>query len=273
MMYYKALTPEMTSFYDKKTKWKIGRTQEVPAVKGEPCGAGLHFGKTINGCFSGASFPCRIFEAELLSEILGEDNNKVRVAKGRLKKEVRPAWINKTNKFIISINKIPWYKNDGKPLKTWKVFDTRAAAWAAARAAAGAAARDAARDAAGAAAWDAAWAAAWAAARAAAGAAAWAAARDAARDAAGAAAWDAAWAAAWAAARAAAGDAAGAAAGDAAGAAAGDAALMARVLICSGTKLDKKHIKHAQARWRVWQKGYGLLCDVNGVLFVYRRTQ
>ena len=30
-----------------------------------------------------------------------------------------------------------------------------------------------------------------------------------------------------------------------------------------------KHLKHTKARWEVWQKGYGLLCDVDGVLYVY----
>ena len=63
--------------------------------------------------------------------------------------------------------------------------------------------------------------------------------------------WDAAWAAA--------------------GAAAGDAALMARILMCNGLKLDIKHKKHAEARMKVWQKGYGLRCDVNGVLYVYAK--
>ena len=35
------------------------------------------------------------------------------------------------------------------------------------------------------------------------------------------------------------------------------------------TELGKKHIDHANARWEVWQKGYALLCDVQGVLYVY----
>ena len=70
-------------------------------------------------------------------------------------------------------------------------------------------------------------------------------------------------AAAWAAAR--------AAARDAARDAAWDAALLARVLICQGLKLDKKHTIHAQKRWEVWQKGYGLLCDVDGVFYVYEK--
>ena len=101
------------------------------------------------------------------------------------------------------------------------------------------------------------WDAAWAAARDAARAAAWAAARDAAGDAA--------WAAAWAAAR------------DAARAAR-DAARAARLkayyhIVSDLDFKDKaKHQKHVDARWQVWQKGYGLLCDVNGVLYVYAKN-
>jgi hypothetical protein len=85
-------------------------------------------------------------------------------------------------------------------------------------------------------------AAAWVAARDAAGDAAWVAARDAA--------WDAAGAAAWAAAR--------------------DAALLSRCTVVAD-KLDKKYMDHARARWSVWQKGYGLMCDIGGVFYVYRK--
>ena len=54
--------------------------------------------------------------------------------------------------------------------------------------------------------------------------------------------------------------------------AAWDAGLYARILICSDLKLDKKHIEHAKKRMQVWQKGYGLYCDVNGVLYVYEKN-
>ena len=89
----------------------------------------------------------------------------------------------------------------------------------------------------------------------------WDAARDAAWDAARDAARDAAWDAAWDAAR-----------RDAARRdAARDAALISDYLITSDLDFkDKaKHLAHAKARWEVWQKGYGLLCDVDGVLYVY----
>jgi hypothetical protein len=99
--------------------------------------------------------------------------------------------------------------------------------------------------------WDAAYGAAYGAAR----DAAYGAARDATRGAA----WDAAY------------DAAYDAASGAAWGAARDAAIMSDYLITSDLKFkDKdKHLKHVLARWEVWQKGYGLLCDVDGVLYVY----
>ena len=62
-----------------------------------------------------------------------------------------------------------------------------------------------------------------------------------------------------------------AAAGAAAGDAAWDAAIQSRVLVCTGLDLDETHINHARARMEVWKQGYGLNCDVNGVLYCYRR--
>jgi hypothetical protein len=99
------------------------------------------------------------------------------------------------------------------------------------------------------------------------------AARDAACDAARNAALDAACDAAYDAARDAACDAAYDAAYDAAPNAAYDAALYARcVIVCRGTKLDPRHVKHAEDRWKVWTKGYACLCDINGKLFVYAKV-
>ena len=66
-------------------------------------------------------------------------------------------------------------------------------------------------------------------------------------------------------------DAARAAARAAARDSAWDAALQSRVLVCTGFDLDEKHINHARARMEVWKQGYGLNCDVNGVLYCYRR--
>jgi hypothetical protein len=43
------------------------------------------------------------------------------------------------------------------------------------------------------------------------------------------------------------------------------------VAVCDDLPVPAKHRKHARDRWRVWQMGYGLLRDVNGVLYVYKR--
>ena len=153
-------------------------------------------------------------------------------------------WWKAHEKFVQEIKqrKIPFLKNDGKPLKEWKLFETWDASRDAARDAAGGAARDAAGGAARGAAWDAAR----GAARGAAGGATW--------DAAGGATWDAARGVAWSAAR--------------------DAALYTQVFhVCFGLKIKAKFKTHAKKRWQVWQKGYGLLCDVNGKLYVYKRVK
>ena len=52
--------------------------------------------------------------------------------------------------------------------------------------------------------------------------------------------------------------------------AAWDAALYVDVVhICADLNLDTNHVEHARARWDVWQRGYELLCAVDGVLYVY----
>lgn len=82
-------------------------------------------------------------------------------------------------------------------------------------------------------------------------------ARAAARDAA----WDAARDAAWNAAR--------DAAGDAAGDAARDAAIYCVVAILPDNKIEAKHRQHMNDRMEVWRRGYALLCDVDGRMYVY----
>ena len=61
------------------------------------------------------------------------------------------------------------------------------------------------------------------------------------------------------------------AARDAAWDAARDAALVSSIIITSDLEFKdcEKHRKYAQARWEVWKKGYGVVFDVNGVLYVY----
>ena len=87
-------------------------------------------------------------------------------------------------------------------------------------------------------------------------------------NAAGNAAVDTAWDAAWDAAR----DAAYDAARDAPYDVAYDAAVFARMLVCEGLPMKKEHLIHLNARMEVWRKGYGLRCDVNGTLYVYKKV-
>lgn len=87
--------------------------------------------------------------------------------------------------------------------------------------------------------------------------AAWYAASNAARNAALISAWNAAWDTAW----------------DAARDAAWDAALYAGIcIICADLPIEQKHIAYIRRRWSVWEAGYGVLCDVDGVLYCYRRA-
>ena len=95
---------------------------------------------------------------------------------------------------------------------------------------------------------------------------AWASAWYSARDSA----WYSARDSAWDSARDSARDSAWASARDSAWYSARDSALMASMEIVSDLHIDAKHRKHARDRWEVWTRGYGLLCDVDGVLYVYK---
>jgi len=161
----------------------------------------------------------------------------------------------KVEKFIEEIKQTKFFKPDGDPKPEWKLFSGED--WNAACDAA----RNAARDAEWYAAWDAVRDSEWYAARNAARNSAGDVARYAARDSAGDAVWDTAR------------DSADDAACDAARDAACDAALYAVFLAVSDLDFaDKeKHFNHVKARWEVWTKGYALLCDVNGKLYVYAK--
>jgi hypothetical protein len=56
---------------------------------------------------------------------------------------------------------------------------------------------------------------------------------------------------------------------DAAWAAARDVALYARCLMADP---GLPHSKHVTDRLDVWLQGYGLLCDINGILYVYKKV-
>ena len=198
------------------------------------CKTGLHLTtKPMNWFKMG----CDIYEAEAKGKQDWEED-KVAVESARLIKPIsKPKWMTNAEKFINDLKESKfWFKPDGKPLKEWKYFEgaTWGAAWGAAWDAARGAARGAAWDAARGAAWDAAW--------------------DAARDAARGAAWDAARDAAWDAAR---------------DAAWGAGLYCSTNYVCTGLKIDPKHKEYVDRRWQAWKKGYAVLCDVDGVLYVY----
>jgi hypothetical protein len=54
-----------------------------------------------------------------------------------------------------------------------------------------------------------------------------------------------------------------------------DAALMAAYLMLQDFEFEGKEELHAiaEACWNVWKKGYGLLCDVDGKLYVFAKEQ
>lgn len=272
--YYKALSKDMKSFYDDKTIWELGKAQPFVANNdgNSACGSGYHLALTPEHAIEYARFPFRLFAAKPCGPVYGQDNTKIRVASASITKEIRrPLWALRTERFIESIKAVRWFSANRAPRKGWRMFETANAAWKAAMRAAWCAAwdaawnaamrtaldavRDAARDAAWSAARDAAWDAAWSAARDAARSAArgeaWCAARDAARG------------AVLASAR---GD-----SRDVAWGAASDASLMASIDLVRDLGIDRKHIKYARERWSVWQSGYGLLCDLNGELYCYRK--
>jgi hypothetical protein len=233
----------------------------LPTRRAALCRSGWHWCSPESLWRTWAKPQMQVFEAQPSDDVSAFDSDgKCVSSSGQLLRSypLPDCWTNAMRFVTEEIAAVPWFQPQGEPDPAWQIF--RADTLAAARAAARAAAWDAAGDAAWAAARAAAWAAAWAAAR----AAAWAAARAAAGDAARAAAWDAAWDT-LAAARDAAWDADWAAAWDAAG----DAHLAAYYAICADLPIDQVHRDHVAARWNVWQQGYGLIGDANGVLFVY----
>jgi len=158
---------------------------------------------------------------------------------GAERPELVPDWWHDVEDFVAELPELPRLRPRGEPDSSWRVFDT----WRVAR--------DAARDAARNVAMDVARHTAWVAAE--------VAARDAGRE-----------------------EAQGIAqavtlgedlgrVGRAARRARWDAALWVSILVCKGLPLKQKYIDDAKRRMEVWWRGYGLCCDIDGVLYVYRR--
>lgn len=199
----------------------------------EMCRRGLHL--TDAPYANWYKWGAAVYEAEA-EGVVEWDGDKCVCRAARLLRECEePAWLGAAVSFVESIQDVPWFQRVSPPDAAWRVFPTKAAAWGAAWDTATLdAALDTALDAAG-----------YSSARAAERAAVRNASAMAAARAAGYAAW-------------------------AAGYAVGDAGLLARCLIAEDM-IDPKHLDHAMARWRVWESGYGLLCDVGGVLYVYEK--
>ena len=165
---------------------------------------------------------------------------------------------------IDELKTLPYFQPDGNPDPDWLLVIGKN--WTAARLAAADAAKAAAKAATPGESSDSAWDAART--------AAWNAAKIAASDANRTPDWEAAWdrardvtrEAAWAAARVDAPDAAKAIPWDAAWHAADYAAICG---ICSDLSLPPEHFRTIERRIEVWRKGYALMSEVNGTLYVY----
>jgi hypothetical protein len=250
-MWYKVLTSDLKSAHGGKFDWSeyVGQPDKrTPRIDNVAiCERGYHF---TTAPMKWPVIGMRVFEAATDGPPSASLKDKGVWPTGGLgseRPELVPSWWHDVEAFVAELPSWTWMQPQGDPDPSWEVFPTIDEAWVAARSAARWAGRHG----------MAAWAAAWVAARDAACDAALVAARVAARDAAGAAAQRAAYGASC--------DAALVAARDAAG----DARLWSRVLVCDGLPLAQRHIDHARARMDVWRRGYGLLCDVDGVLYVY----
>jgi hypothetical protein len=79
MSYYKATRPDATSFYDGKTKWRVGRVVRHPApdLSLGLCSVGvLHFSDASGEVLMGGSWPCRLFEVEPRGPVIGPKDHK-----------------------------------------------------------------------------------------------------------------------------------------------------------------------------------------------------
>jgi hypothetical protein len=214
------------------TAWQPG---EWHSVTGPICicKAGLH------GTTNPAQWikrGCRVYRMEA-EGIKAWKGDKFVCRRARLLRPVHlPLWWRKTERFITSLESVPWFKPDGNPRPGWKLF--LADNWEAAREAA-----DASYVSAGGTAYNSDQTATW-----------------------GAAAASSAWIAIW--------NAAATVFCESAPyrylahAAAMDAAYMC---ICDSGLIAPKNIPCMAARWEVWTKGYALLCGLNGQLYVYAK--
>jgi len=92
---YKMVRDDYTAFYDKRTKYIVGKEKRVtkPDLPGVgACGRGLHISKEPhNPLRYNAQFPWRLLEVEYnKKDIICEDSDKIRVKKLKVTKELEP---------------------------------------------------------------------------------------------------------------------------------------------------------------------------------------
>ena len=94
MTYYKATRTDATSFYDQTTKWRVGRIVRHPnpdPSKGL-CSSGLlHISDAPGETLIGGRWPCRLFEVEPRSELVGPKDHKWGATAVKVLREL-PAW-------------------------------------------------------------------------------------------------------------------------------------------------------------------------------------
>jgi hypothetical protein len=92
--YYKATRTDATSFYDQTTKWRVGRIVRHPnpdPSKGL-CSSGLlHISDAPGETLIGGRWPCRLFEVEPRSELVGPKDHKWGATAVKVLREL-PAW-------------------------------------------------------------------------------------------------------------------------------------------------------------------------------------
>jgi hypothetical protein len=137
MTYYKAVRVDGTSFYDGKTRWRVGRITRLDGQPGSKlCDAGVLHASTEPGeALVGGSWPCRLFAVEPRGPLVVDDAHPHKVGCGAWKVvEELPAWqaLGPNGEAVVAL-----IDRAGR-------LAARFAAWDAARAAARAAARDAA---------------------------------------------------------------------------------------------------------------------------------
>lgn len=237
MTWHKLARPDGFDFYTGKTlnyREAIRRTLLCPDFNLRPeCGGGIHISENPCDGFIGAKIPCSAYEVRP-KNLVRIDERKSKAQEVYVVREITDL----DTLFGFPYTDLVSFIDNLKNIPWFRPdhnpdpswrIFTRKT-WDAHRAAALYAARDAA------------WNAARDAARNAARDAAWNAARNAARDAARDAAWD----------------------------GASDSALYAFVTyICHDLPIDAVHRDHINARWNAWQKGYAVLGDINGKLYVY----